>query len=109
MYSRCMSEGMVWLYICTLVSGSIAGLSVPMWSVRRVSSCPYLYPGLGQFGPLGQLLPGVDVGVVGPLERLLQLPQLLGAEVSPTAALLPLHGKPGLGLRVRITCNKTTT
>lgn len=33
----------------------------------------YLDPGLSQFGPLGQLLPGVDVGVVGSLESLFKL------------------------------------
>ena len=50
----------------------------------------YLHPGLCEFGPLGELLPGVDVGVVCPLEGPLQLLQLLCGEGGPTAPLLPL-------------------
>lgn len=33
----------------------------------------YLHPGLGEFGSLSELLPGVDVGVVGSLKGPLQL------------------------------------
>ena len=33
----------------------------------------HLNPGLAELGPLGELLPRVDVGVLRPLERLLQL------------------------------------
>lgn len=53
----------------------------------------YLDPGLSQFGSLGQLLPGVDVRVVGSLESLLQLLQLLRCERGSTPALLPLQGQ----------------
>lgn len=53
----------------------------------------YLDPGLSQFGSLGQLLPGVDVRVVGSLESLLQLLQLLRCERGSTPALLPLQGE----------------
>lgn len=53
----------------------------------------YLDPGLSQFGSLGQLLPGVDVRVVGSLESLLQLLQLLCCERGSTPALLPLQGE----------------
>ena len=33
----------------------------------------HLNPGLAELGPLGELLPRVDVGVLRPLERFLQL------------------------------------
>ena len=61
----------------------------------------YLYAGLRQLGPLGQLLAGVDVGVVGPLEGLLQLLQLLRREGGAAAALLPLQGQARLRVHVR--------
>jgi len=61
----------------------------------------YLDPGLGELGPLGQLLAGVDVGVVGPLEGPLQLLQLLRREGGATAPLLPLQRQVGLRLHVR--------
>ena len=60
-----------------------------------------LYPGLAQLGPLAELLPGVDVRVLGPLEGLLQLVQLVGGEGRPGPSLLPLQWDPGLGLGVR--------
>ena len=60
-----------------------------------------LYPGLTQLGPLAELLPGVDVRVLGPLEGLLQLVQLVGGECGPGPSLLPLQGDPGLGLGIR--------
>lgn len=50
----------------------------------------YLNPGLCELGPLGELLPGVDVRVVGPLKGPLQLLQLLCCKGGPTASLLPL-------------------
>lgn len=50
----------------------------------------YLNPGLGEFGPLSELLPGVDVRVMSPLEGPLQLLQLLCREGGPTTPLLPL-------------------
>ena len=61
----------------------------------------YLYPGLAELGALAQLLARVDVGVLGPLERLLQLVQLVGREGGAGPPLLPLQGDPGLSLRVR--------
>ena len=60
-----------------------------------------LYPGLTELGPLAELLPGVDVRVLGPLEGLLQLVQLVGGERGPGPSLLPLQGDPGLRLCVR--------
>ena len=61
----------------------------------------HLYPRLAELGPLAQLLPGVDVRVLGPLEGLLQLVQLVGGEGGAGPSLLPLQGDPGLGLSVR--------
>lgn len=61
----------------------------------------YLDPGLGELSPLCQLLPGVDVGVVGPLKGPFQLLQLLRREGGPTAPLLPLQGQIGLRFHVR--------
>ena len=60
----------------------------------------HLYPGLAELGPLTELLPGVDVRVLGPLERLLQLVQLVGGEGGAGASLLPLERDPGLGFGV---------
>lgn len=45
---------------------------------------PHLYPVLRQVGFKGQHLPGVDVGVVGLLEGLLQLLQLEGRKDGAT-------------------------
>ena len=50
----------------------------------------HLDPGLGEVDLHGDLLPGVDVGVVGLLERSLQLLQLGGGEGGPDPPLLPL-------------------
>ena len=61
---------------------------------------PHLYPGLAELGALAELLPGVDVRVLGPLERLLQLVQLVGGEGGAGASLLPLERYPGLGFCV---------
>lgn len=66
-------------------------------SARRVSN---LNSSLRQFGPLSQLLPCVDVGVVRALEGPLQLLQLLRREGGPAAALLPLQGQARLGVHV---------
>ena len=63
--------------------------------------CIYLYPGLAELGALAELLAGVDVRVLGPLERLLQLVQLVGREGGAGPPLLPLERDPGLSLRVR--------
>lgn len=63
--------------------------------------CSYLHPGLGELGPLRQLLPGVDVWVVGPLEGPLQLLQLLSCEGGPTAPLFPLQRQIRLRLHIR--------
>ena len=50
----------------------------------------HLYPGLTELGPLAELLPGVDVRVLGPLERLLELVQLVGCERGARPPLLAL-------------------
>ncbi len=50
----------------------------------------HLDPGLGEVDLHGDLLPGVDVGVVGLLEGALELLQLGRGEGCPDAALLPL-------------------
>ena len=62
---------------------------------------PDLHSGFCQLGALGQLFPGVDVGVVGPFESALQLLQLLRRESSATPPLLPFDFQPGLGVTVR--------
>lgn len=59
-----------------------------------------LHPGLSEFGSLRELLPCVDVRVVGSLKSPLQLLQLLRREGGPTAALLPLQRQVGLRLDV---------
>ena len=61
----------------------------------------YLNPGLAELGALTELLARVDVGVLGPLERLLQLVQLVGREGGAGPPLLPLERDPWLSLRVR--------
>ena len=61
----------------------------------------YLYPGLAELGALTELLARVDVGVLGPLEGLLQLVQLVGREGGAGPPLLPLERDPWLSLRVR--------
>jgi len=70
---------------------------------------PHLHPGLGQSGPLRQLLPGVDVGVLGPLEGPLQRLQLLGGEGGAAAArfAFQLDARLALGVGIR-TCKGTT-
>lgn len=60
-----------------------------------------LHSGLRELRPLGQLLPGVDVGVVRPLESFLQLLQLLGREGGAAAPLFPLQGQVRLRVHVR--------
>lgn len=60
----------------------------------------HLYTSLGQFGPLCQLLSGVDVGVVCPLEGLLELLQLLRREGGTAASLFPLQGQVWLRLYI---------
>ena len=50
----------------------------------------YLHSGLGEVDLHGDLLPCVDVGVVGLLEGALELLQLGRSEGCPDAALLPL-------------------
>lgn len=55
---------------------------------------------LGEFGPLSQLLPCVDIGVVRAFEGSLQLLQLLGCEGGATAPLLPLQRQAWLRVHV---------
>ena len=68
----------------------------------------YLDPGLGQLGPLGQLLAGVDVGVMRPFKGLLQLLQLFRRKGGPTPPLLPLQGEVRLRVHVRHFIHPTT-
>ena len=68
-----------------------------MLEIRRFS-LTYLDSGLAELGPLCQLFPGVDVGILSSLESLLQLVQLVGCERSAGAALLPLQWDPWLRL-----------
>lgn len=58
--------------------------------------CPYLHPGFGQVRAQCQLLPGVDIRVMGLLENLLQLLQLERAEGRPVPPLLALALAQGL-------------
>lgn len=60
----------------------------------------YLYSGLCEFCPLGQLLSGVDIWVMCPFKSLLQLLQLLSGEGGATASLLPLQGQVGLWIYI---------
>ena len=60
----------------------------------------HLYSGLAELRSLAELLPGVDVRVLGPLECLLQLVQLVGGEGGAGPPLLPLERDPGLRLSV---------
>ena len=53
----------------------------------------HLNPGLGEVNLHGDLLPGVDVGVVSLLEGALQLLQLGRGEGGPDPPLLPLLGE----------------
>lgn len=50
---------------------------------------------------LGELLASVDVRVLGPLERPLELLELLGGERGARASLFPLESDPRLGIDVR--------
>ena len=63
----------------------------------------HLYPCLTELGPLAELLPGVDVGVLGPLKGLLQLIQLVSCECCSRPPLLALisdfHSRQMRGLR----------
>ena len=52
----------------------------------------HLYSCLTELGPLAELLPGVDVRVLGPLEGLLQLVQLVSRERRSRPPLLALQG-----------------
>lgn len=61
---------------------------------------PHLDPRLGQLRPLRQLLPRVNVRVLRPLERLLELVQLVRREGRARPPLLPLQRNPRLGLAV---------
>lgn len=61
---------------------------------------PHLDAGLGQVRVGGQLLAGVHVRILGPLEGLLQRFELLAGEGGPRAALFPLQLDPRLGFDV---------
>ena len=56
----------------------------------KVVFVAYLYPGFTELCPLRQLLSGVDIRVLGPLERLLELVQLVGRERGARPPLLAL-------------------
>lgn len=56
----------------------------------------YLHPGFSQVDLECQLLPGVDVRVVGLREDPLQLLQLRAGERGPDAPLLPLLVQPAV-------------
>ena len=62
----------------------------------------YLHSGLGEVDLHGDLLPCVDVGVVGLLEGALELLQLRRGEGGPDAALLPLLCQDPLLARVHL-------
>ncbi len=66
------------------------------------ASLSYLHPCLAELGPLRQLLPGVHVRVLRPLECPLQLLDLLGSERRAAAALLPLQRDARLALHVAV-------
>ena len=58
--------------------GVIGAIMDDMYEMKVNTDCKnlfhfssYLYPGLAELGPLCQLLPGVDVRILGALERLL--------------------------------------
>lgn len=53
-------------------------------------SSQYLDPGLGELRPLCQLLPGINIRVVGSLKSSLQLFKLFCCESGSAPALFPL-------------------
>ena len=67
----------------------------------------YLHPRLGQRHPLSQLLARIDIWVVRPLERLLQLFELLRRESSAIAALFSAQSESRLRLRLRYIYKQT--
>lgn len=73
----------------------------PGRSRTRVHRRRYLHAGLGELGPLSQLLPGVNVGVVGSLKSALQFLQLLCREGGSASALFPLQGQVWFRVNVR--------
>lgn len=61
----------------------------------------YLYSGLRELRPLCQLLPGVDIRVVGSLESAFQLFKLFCCERGSAPALFPLQGQIRFRVNVR--------
>ena len=71
-------------------------------STSTVNICSSnLYPGLAELGPLTEFLSGVDVGILSPLERFLQLIKLISREGCPWSSLLPLQRNARLSLGIR--------
>ena len=68
---------------------------------RAVQSAIYLYSGLTELRSLAEFLPGIDVWVLRPLERLFQFVQLVGSEGSTRSSLLAFERDPGFSLHVR--------
>jgi len=80
-------------------SGGVVGTDLFAESSSAVAE-PHLNAGLGEFGALGQLLPGVDVGILGPVEGPFQFVHLLRCERRPMAALLLFQRKARLRFAV---------
>ena len=78
-----------------------AGAGQLFAQARSPVAKPDLDARLSQLGALCELLPRVDVRVLRPFERLLELVQLLRSERGAAAPLLPLQGNPRLRLAIR--------
>jgi len=58
----------------------------------------YLDACLGQFGSLGELFSGINVGVLGPLKGALKLFQLVRSECGTRSSLFPFQRDSWLGV-----------